>query len=1124
MSFARVLLRAGLVVTPLVVVSVGVVPVAQGRSPSGTQRALTAAQAKALSTHVTDKVIVVFNDQVGALPDTKTNQAARTSTVRHVQRSVLSELTTTHARAVKSLSVINAVSATVSAGEARRLKVNPAVAAVVKDEPIPLVSSTPSLQQNAKAGGFKAPPKACPAKGGVQLNPQAIETIHAAGQNNSGKTAEKLGYTGKGVKVAYIADGVNPNNPDFIRANGKHVFVDNEDFSGTGTSAPTGGGEAFLDSSSIAAQGRHVYNLNTYGTGLKTSCRIKIRGVAPGASLVGLNVFGSAEEAFNSVFLEAINYAVNTDHVRVLNESFGANPFPDTGSLDLDKMANDAAVKAGVTVTVSTGDAGVTNTIGSPATDPKVISAGASTTYRSFAQSDIGGFGVKGVTGWISNNISGLSSAGFAQDASTVDVVAPGDSNWALCTPKPAKFSDCTDFEDRPAAIELTGGTSESAPLTAGVAALVIQAYAKTHGGHHPSPALVKRIIVSTATDIKAPAEQQGAGLINAYRAARAAASYPGATKAATGHAVLDSATQFTATGQPGSSHQFSETLTNDGSGPVTVKLSSRALSAYTPVLSRSVSLTAANGDFARVRFTVPSGRARLNASVALKGGFTNLSLIDPSGRLAENNSPQGVSNYANSQVAHPEAGKWTALIETDFASKPITAAFQDSTATWRSFGSLSTASLTIPAKGSQSVTLTVPTPANPGDTAGSIVLHTFSGSTSESINTIPVTLRSLVATPAPTTTFSGNLTGGNGRSSATGQTAYYQFQVPTGLPELNAQISTPNSANSFFAELVDPATGQAASTAANSTVATTPGGETTLQPQQGTQLHVLTPAPGTWTLIVDFYNTVSGTAVSQPFTVTLDRTPATAAAPALPTSTATHLTAGQPVRVNVQVTNTGNAPESYFTDARFNTQTTTSLAAQHGANVRLPNLANALPTYVVPTHTTALAAAVSAKKPLFFDFTWWENDPDVMSSPPLSATTATGSFSSARIAQGDWFITPFLTGPTGVKQAKSVTAKTSLVASLQGFDPAVTAPTGDLWLSSIHANAGFSPVIVDPGQTATIPVTIVPKGASGTVVSGTLYLDDSSLMSSLITGGVTSDLVPEGSDIAAFPYTYTIQ
>ena len=52
--------------------------------------------------------------------------------------------------------------------------------------------------------------------------------------------------------------------------------------------------------------------------------------MAPGASLIGLKVFGNSNTAPTSRFIEAIDYAV-TDGADVLNESFGGNPYPDTG-------------------------------------------------------------------------------------------------------------------------------------------------------------------------------------------------------------------------------------------------------------------------------------------------------------------------------------------------------------------------------------------------------------------------------------------------------------------------------------------------------------------------------------------------------------------------------------------------------------------------------------------------------------------------------------------------------------------------------------------------------------------------------------------------------------------------
>ena len=112
--------------------------------------------------------------------------------------------------------------------------------------------------------------------------------------------------------------------------------------------------------------------------------------------------------------------------------------------------------------------------------------------------------------------------------------MAPGEDGWAICTPDAVRFSGCTDFKGAPSPIEDFGGTSEAAPFIAGGAALVIEAYKKTHNGVRPSPALVKQILTSTATDLGLPATQQGAGEMNTYRAVQLAMSVKDSMIAAT--------------------------------------------------------------------------------------------------------------------------------------------------------------------------------------------------------------------------------------------------------------------------------------------------------------------------------------------------------------------------------------------------------------------------------------------------------------------------------------------------------------------------------------------------------------------------------------------------------------
>jgi hypothetical protein len=245
----------------------------------------------------------VLKNQETSLPASRSDVTARRAALNTIQAPVMSSLHTSGARNVSRYTVIDAVSATVTSAEAARLRTNPSVSEVVPDQIIHLAAPASDQIGSAtgSAGANTAQASACAPNGGVQLNPQALSIIQADSDNPSAVTARSLGFDGSGVTVGFIADGLDIDNQDFIRANGSHVFVDYKDFSGEGTGVPTGGEEAFGDASSIAAQGTHTYNVAGYSPdGVTTTCNIRVEGVAPGASLVGLDVFGAEDAGFNS--------------------------------------------------------------------------------------------------------------------------------------------------------------------------------------------------------------------------------------------------------------------------------------------------------------------------------------------------------------------------------------------------------------------------------------------------------------------------------------------------------------------------------------------------------------------------------------------------------------------------------------------------------------------------------------------------------------------------------------------------------------------------------------------------------------------------------------------------------
>ena len=306
------------------------------------------------------------------------------------------------------------------------------------------------------------------------------------------------GLTGKGVDVAVIDSGASP--VPGLDAPGKVVHGPDLSFE---SQAPT------------------LRNLDTYGhgtfiagiiagrgsgavAGAYAGDKTNFLGVAPDARILSLKVASSDGATDVSQVIAAIDWVVqhkndNGMNIRVLNLSFGTDSTQDY-RVDPLAFAVEKAWNAGIFVVAATGNEGFVRRTGSltnPAIDPLILAVGAADTH--------------GTQGYGDDTVATFSSTGSW--SRPVDILAPGAHIVSLRDPGSYidKHYGSTGYVT--STLFRGSGTSESAAMVSGAAALIIQ--------QHPeiTPDTLKHLLLGNGEALEhAASTAQGRGEINLRR------------------------------------------------------------------------------------------------------------------------------------------------------------------------------------------------------------------------------------------------------------------------------------------------------------------------------------------------------------------------------------------------------------------------------------------------------------------------------------------------------------------------------------------------------------------------------------------------------------------------------
>jgi serine protease AprX len=291
------------------------------------------------------------------------------------------------------------------------------------------------------------------------------------------------GYTGEGVDVALIDTGVSP--VDGLDGSNKVIY----------------GPDLSLESQSPELRDLDTNGHGTFMAGLIAAKSTDYRGMAPDARILSVKV-GVADGGTDvSQVIAAIDWVVQHRrdgdlNVRIINLSYGTNSAQDY-RVDPLAFAAERAWKEGIVVVVAGGNYGFQShmnnapALANPAIDRYLIAVGASDSNGTVLQAD--------------DKVPAFSPWPKRGATRGVDLIAPGTHIQGLRVPN--SYLDQHYPEGQLGTRYFRGsGTSESAAMVSGAAALILQ--------KHPgaSPDEVKRLLTSTAFEISGKSQAIGGG------------------------------------------------------------------------------------------------------------------------------------------------------------------------------------------------------------------------------------------------------------------------------------------------------------------------------------------------------------------------------------------------------------------------------------------------------------------------------------------------------------------------------------------------------------------------------------------------------------------------------------